>query len=476
MPFASGTWVRALAVNNGSLIVAGTFSTIGSATAENIATYDGANFAAIGTGIGSPAIANEVVNDIEVVGSSIYAVGEFATAGGNAARRVTVWDGSTWSSLGSGPNNGIPSGTVNAVEVIGTRVYVAGSFSTAGTTGSVGNIAFWDGAAWQKLGPSGTNGTISALTEFNGELIVSGIFNLSGGVAVSNVARFDGTTWHAMGSGSFAGLTVHDGVLFGGRGDPFGVQRWNGSAWIDDVTEGDPDDVRSLYSDGVALYAGNNEGQVWKRVDTLKWLPVGLAVPADPGNGMPGAVTSLAIFGGDVYAGGYIFSEFPSPGFTKDLTRFDFNGAGAPTISAQPVDAHVDVNTTLGLSVSVDGSSGDVIYQWYKDGAAIDGATMSSFSIPSATADDAGEYYVEITNLCGTTVSDIATVTIRTPCVGDINEDLEVGLTDLSLLLGSFGLCNGTPGFNAAADLNDTNCVDLTDLSMLLAVFGTECP
>lgn len=473
-PFASGTWVRALGVYDGSLVVAGTFSSIGSATAENIATYDGVNFAPIGTGIGSTAIANEVVNDIEVVGSSIFAVGTFATAGGNPARRVTVWDGSTWSSLGTGSNDGIPSGTVNQVEVIGTRVYVAGNFSSAGTTAAVGNIAYWDGAAWQKLGPSGTNGTVESLVEFNGDLIVSGVFTLAGGVPVSNVARFDGTNWFAMGSGSFSSFAVHDGELFGSQGVVPSLRVWDGSMWADASDGVQPQECDALYSDGDALYAGNQIGQVWKRVDALKWLPVGLAVPfSDPE--FPAAVTSLAMLDGDLYAGGYIFVGSPQMG-TKDLTRFEFNGAGAPVIDVQPADIHVDVNTILGLSVIASNSSGDVVYQWFKDGNAIDGATLSSFAIPMATVDDAGDYYVEITNLCGTTVSDIATVTIRVPCTGDINEDLSIGLSDLSLLLSSFGLCDGTPGFIAGADLNDTNCVDLTDLSMLLAVFGSDCP
>lgn len=61
----------------------------------------------------------------------------------------------------------------------------------------------------------------------------------------------------------------------------------------------------------------------------------------------------------------------------------------------------------------------------------------------------------------------------RSGPVGDIDGDGHVGLSDLALLLSSFGLCNGQPGFNAAADLNANLCVDLSDLAILLANFGT---
>ena len=57
--------------------------------------------------------------------------------------------------------------------------------------------------------------------------------------------------------------------------------------------------------------------------------------------------------------------------------------------------------------------------------------------------------------------------------VGDINGDGHVGLSDLALLLSSFGLCSGNAGFNPAADLNGSGCVDLGDLAVLLAHFGT---
>lgn len=55
---------------------------------------------------------------------------------------------------------------------------------------------------------------------------------------------------------------------------------------------------------------------------------------------------------------------------------------------------------------------------------------------------------------------------------GDIDGDRDVDLSDLALLLSSFGLCDGDAGFNAAADLDASGCVELGDLTALLSHFG----
>jgi len=47
-----------------------------------------------------------------------------------------------------------------------------------------------------------------------------------------------------------------------------------------------------------------------------------------------------------------------------------------------------------------------------------------------------------------------------------------VTLTDLSMLLVTFGACDGDGSFNAAADFDASGCVDLSDLAVLLANFG----
>ena len=48
-------------------------------------------------------------------------------AGGSPANDIAKWDGSAWSALGSGVNNG-----VSALAVFGSHLYVGGGFITAG--------------------------------------------------------------------------------------------------------------------------------------------------------------------------------------------------------------------------------------------------------------------------------------------------------------------------------------------------------
>ncbi|MDB6170353.1 MAG: hypothetical protein JWM88_3217, partial [Verrucomicrobia bacterium] len=77
--------------------------------------------------------------------------------------------------------------------------------------------------------------------------------------------------------------------------------------------------------------------------------------------------------------------------------------------------ADQSVVTTLGGAVSLYGGADGTepfTYQWRKDGVAISGATSSSFLITSAQVASAGIYTVLISNALGSTLSDIATVSI----------------------------------------------------------------
>ncbi len=58
-------------------------------------------------------------------------------------------------------------------------------------------------------------------------------------------------------------------------------------------------------------------------------------------------------------------------------------------------------------------------------------------------------------------------------CVGDLTGDFTRDLSDLSLLLSTFGRCEN---IDPRADMNADGCVDVTDLAWLLSVFGTPCP
>jgi hypothetical protein len=119
---------------------------------------------------------------------------------------------------------------------------VAGGFFTAAGGVAANNIARWNGSTWSAVG-SGMDNTVSALTVLpNGDLVAGGFFTTAGAVAASRIARWDGSAWSSFGSGMNSGITAlavlpnGDLVASGGFTTAGGVAansiaRWNGSTW-----------------------------------------------------------------------------------------------------------------------------------------------------------------------------------------------------------------------------------------------------
>ena len=92
---------------------------------------------------------------------------------------------------------------VSALAVSGTNLYAGGSFTVAGGV-AVANIAKWDGSAWSALG-SGMGDTYTpvsyALAVSGTNLYAGGCFTTAGGVSANNIAKWNGSAWSALGSG-----------------------------------------------------------------------------------------------------------------------------------------------------------------------------------------------------------------------------------------------------------------------------------
>jgi alpha-tubulin suppressor-like RCC1 family protein/thiol-disulfide isomerase/thioredoxin len=80
---------------------------------------------------------------------------------------------------------------------------------------------------------------------------------------------------------------------------------------------------------------------------------------------------------------------------------------GVPTITTQPASQQALFGKNAELAVDV-ASWPSPTFQWYKDGAALAGATASTFGIVSATAADSGSYSVQISNSLGSVTSNLA--------------------------------------------------------------------
>ncbi len=189
--------VLALAASSSYLYAAGDFTTAGGNAAQRIAKWDGGNWSSLGSGLGRTESGTPQVRALAVFGGDLYAGGNFTTAGGNAANYIAKWNGSNWSSLGSGMG---PTGSsVHSLAVLGSDLYAGGEFTIAG--GSAANrIAKWNGTNWSSAG-SGINGTVYALGVSGRELYAGGFFTTAGGNAANRVAKWNGRSWSALGSG-----------------------------------------------------------------------------------------------------------------------------------------------------------------------------------------------------------------------------------------------------------------------------------
>ncbi len=154
----------------------------------------------------------------------LFPGGSFTVVDGQPIGFIARWDPDTseWSAVGLGVN-----AAVHALEVYDPdgpgpappRLVAAGTFSMAGGM-AVNNIAQWDGTAWSALS-TGVNGVVNAMAEYDHDgpgpatpkLVVGGTFTSVGPVQMSRIAQWDGAVWSPLGLGMnhhVHALTVHD--------------------------------------------------------------------------------------------------------------------------------------------------------------------------------------------------------------------------------------------------------------------------
>ncbi len=109
-------------------------------------------------------------------------------------------------------------------------------------------------------------------------------------------------------------------------------------------------------------------------------------------------------------AGSYSVTVSNSVGsVTSSQVRVSVLLGMAPIITVQPPGRSLATGSFASFSLSVSGTS-PFTYQWKRGGTVV--GTDSSYSISSASASDAGDYTVTITNAYGTVTSETFTITI----------------------------------------------------------------
>ncbi|MBY0307927.1 MAG: hypothetical protein K2Q09_04215, partial [Phycisphaerales bacterium] len=191
---------------NGDLAVGGLLFSAGGKSVSHVARWNGHDWSTFGKGIGP--LGDTAVYALAVMpNGDLIAGGTFTQAGTVAARALARWDGSQWSAMGILPSS---NAVVRALLVLPNGdLVIGGNFALS--NGGPGNcIARLDAQTgqWMSLGTgiprilgAGTDGVYSLTGLANGDVVAGGFFKTAGGVAVSNIARWNGTEWVPVGLG-----------------------------------------------------------------------------------------------------------------------------------------------------------------------------------------------------------------------------------------------------------------------------------
>jgi PKD repeat protein len=380
----------AMAVSGTNLYVGGYFATAGTTNdvVNGIALWNGSSWSALGSGL------NGYVYALAVSGTNLYVGGHFTSAGGVAVNNIAVWNGSSWSALGSGVT-GLYGGHVDALVVSGTNLYVGGEFTSAGGV-PANNIAVWNGSSWSALG-SGVSGYVSAQAASGNNLYVGGYFMSAGGVPVNNIAVWNGSSWSALGggvSGDVYALAVSSTNLYvGGSFTNAGgvavnnIAVWNGSSWSalgGGVYDDEGAYAQALAVSGTNVYVGGsftNAGGVAANDIAIwngsSWSALGSGIgTANDDANDNEYVESMAMDGTNLLVGGY----FSRAGGWKasNIALWHTSGMAAPS-------ANFIANPSSGiapLTVTFTDLSYGVVTNWlwnFGDG------TITNVTTPSIT-------------------------------------------------------------------------------------------
>ena len=353
-----------LAASGGTVYAGGYFSTAGGGDGSQVTRNNLAAFDASGAVLPwnpNPASAN--VFALTASGSSVYVGGNFSSVGGTTTPRnyLAAFDASgNLSAWNPGANN-----SVNTLAVSGSTVYAGGQFSQAG--GGEGNqeqrlfLAAFDLNGGLTSWNPGANSYVYSLAASGSTVYAGGTFSVVGGGDGSQTARnylaaFDASgavlPWNPgannfVNSLAVAGTTVYAGGAFtfagnGGTGNrsrnylaAFSTSTGALSTW----NPGANSQVNTLAISGGTVYAGGyfSAAGGGAGLETRYYLAAfdasgeGDITTWDPGAN--GVVSTLAVSGSTVYAGGWFTMAGGSAGTgsTGDTPRnylaaFDTNG------------------------------------------------------------------------------------------------------------------------------------------------------
>jgi len=186
--------IRDFAVANNYLIATCEFTEIGGIEARKIARYNGSVWSALGCGLEE----GSIYEMLEYKGE-LYVTGQFEEIGCIQATNIARWsnESNSWLDVSGGLTGGDnPFGFTLAV--YNDELYVGGQFEKAGDI-SAHNISRWNGTDWSAVGAL-EGGSVRELVVYKQKLFAGGFFTIANGINTGNIASYDGNNWTALGS------------------------------------------------------------------------------------------------------------------------------------------------------------------------------------------------------------------------------------------------------------------------------------
>lgn len=136
-------------------------------------------------------------------------------------------------------------------------------------------------------------------------------------------------------------------------------------------------------------------------------------------------------------------------------------------ITEQPVSTTVEETKTATFSVGIDGAP--AYFQWYRDGVAVTNGTTNPLRVAVATTNNAGSYYVVVTNTLNSVTSSVATLTVIADTNPPVLVDADGSLGNTNVMVSYSELVNPSFATNTA-NYKITNTVNGTTLTISRAV------
>ncbi|MFN8534576.1 MAG: DUF11 domain-containing protein [Dehalococcoidia bacterium] len=360
-------------------------------------------------GLFPPSVSGEVraiavVTTTPATDWAVYLGGTFRSAYGTVANRIVRYNPGTgtFAPLGMGLN-----GTVSAVVVSGTQVYVGGGFNRlcadpmcneTSPANGVNRIARYDtvSGAWSPVG-KGFNDEVRALLLSGGSIFAGGRFNAlcttsdcAGTISpgVNGIARWNGTDWVGLNSGLNGevnalaptfGVSIivggdfsercTDGLCSSTTGAFWNVATWNGTTWAA-LGNGINGPVTSIAAIGLIDYAlggafngaCGNVSCSTTSVASNNVISLTLFGPSFGALalGLDSRVDALAFYNNQLYAGG-TFDNACSNAACSTLAATGMNGIARYTGSAWEALAPGPADLVRALGVVINGAGAGLL-------------------------------------------------------------------------------------------------------------------